>query len=732
MTGNQPLSPERPIGDPEDDRLGRAEFAARLARMLVDPDTRAASGIVVGVTGSWGSGKSSLLNLLARAITGRWPDAVVVRFDPWLVSGRDDLVRSFLKDLHASLTAATGGVVTEKRTAIARSVLEYGKRLVPAAGLVLPQPVAEGAKAALDLAEKLIEAQEKTLEGPSLAELRAKLAGQLAEVGFPIVVLIDELDRVEDAEVRTVAQLVRAVADFPRVSYLLTYDRGRVEEALGGGRTKQARLRGRSYLEKIVQFEIPLPVVVPERLETLLVAEWQRIVPAQEMDAPEDTLVSILVPRVIGTVREQKRVMSAFHAAIGLLRREVNPADLLAFTALRIRSPEVVASLQSNLGTVLGDRLQLNGEILLDEMLEPERSRRADWRKMVEAASQDGLVRELQEFIFDTKRRVGDDGLRYPIPLLKVLHSGNLEGHWRPDEIVDLLEREDATWRREAIISAAAAGRLAELLWAILAFGWRSRRFSSDPHAFPDLLRDLAEADIWPPGQAQHCNRLLAKFMLADMERDLPYSGPDYWAEIIEQQWIGSGRLVLASHVLELTAFLANEVAEADSRYYFRNGSQIEERRVEALNADHLDMLLDRLAAACRDRSTAGELFSLADPTPLRVLRWTDPPRWDGSFEAAASCLLEENEGLDRLVSLFHGTEPPREVVQRVGLADIVPDVDRAFRRLQDRARHPAFASQPEMLQKAYERAWNQLSGRLSFNRSLSRDRDDPEASANP
>lgn len=148
--------------------------------------------------------------------------------------------------------------------------------------------------------------------------------------------------------------------------------------------------------------------------------------------------------------------------------------------------------------------------------------------------------------------------------------------------------------------------------------------------------------------------------------------------------------------------------------------------------ASHLGTLLDRLAAACRDRLAAGELFSLADPTPLRVLRWMGPPRWDGSFEAATSRLLEENEGLDRLVSLFHGTEPPREVVQRVGLADIVPDVDRAFRRLQDRGRNPAFASQPEMLQKAYERAWDQLNGRLRFNRSLSRDRDNPEASANP
>ncbi|WP_439410039.1 P-loop NTPase fold protein [Bradyrhizobium sp. DASA03076] len=65
----------------------------------------------------------------------------------------------------------------------------------------------------------------------SLTGLKSRLMKELAAVDVPIVVLIDELDRVEDDEIRTVAQLVRSVADFPGISYVLAYDSKRVIQA---------------------------------------------------------------------------------------------------------------------------------------------------------------------------------------------------------------------------------------------------------------------------------------------------------------------------------------------------------------------------------------------------------------------------------------------------------------------------------------------------------------------
>src|SRR5436309_4284924 len=78
-----PTRPERPIESSADDRLERSLFIERLASALVNPVTGRSTGIVVGITGPWGSGKSSILNLLREWIKARYEDALVVQFDPW-------------------------------------------------------------------------------------------------------------------------------------------------------------------------------------------------------------------------------------------------------------------------------------------------------------------------------------------------------------------------------------------------------------------------------------------------------------------------------------------------------------------------------------------------------------------------------------------------------------------------------------------------------------------------
>ncbi|MBK6702972.1 MAG: hypothetical protein IPG56_03760 [Caulobacteraceae bacterium] len=88
--------PERPIRGSSEDALDRGRFVSRLVDALINRAGQS-TGVVVGLTGQWGSGKSSILNLLDESIRERHRNSYVVRFDPWLVSGRDDLILDFLK-----------------------------------------------------------------------------------------------------------------------------------------------------------------------------------------------------------------------------------------------------------------------------------------------------------------------------------------------------------------------------------------------------------------------------------------------------------------------------------------------------------------------------------------------------------------------------------------------------------------------------------------------------------
>src|SRR5690606_21576351 len=84
----------------------------------------------------------------------------------------------------------------------------------------------------------------------------AKVTKALSNIPKPIVVVLDDIDRLTTAEIRDVFKLVRLTANFPNIIYLLAFDRARVEQALG-----EHGIPGRDYLEKILQIGIDLPAV---------------------------------------------------------------------------------------------------------------------------------------------------------------------------------------------------------------------------------------------------------------------------------------------------------------------------------------------------------------------------------------------------------------------------------------------------------------------------------------
>ena len=297
---------ERPIETKSDDSLNRGEFISRLGASLVAPGG-ISTGIVIGLTGSWGSGKSSLLNLLREHLILQYPEILIVNFDPWLVSGRDDLITQFLAQVIGTINSEPR--LRDKLKGISRTLAKYGSQLSPIANMVKP-----GIGTLLKSGFAVIE---QALSGSKdLFQLRKDLEAELDKVGVPIVVMIDELDRVEDQEVRSVAQLVRAVADFRSISYILAFDAERVTDALGGVGDKTERAeRGKAYLEKIVQLQIPVPVTLEEEILKLIESSLLPIL--AELGVPKDALTSeryrevasALTNGVISTPRDVKRLI---------------------------------------------------------------------------------------------------------------------------------------------------------------------------------------------------------------------------------------------------------------------------------------------------------------------------------------------------------------------------------------------------------------------------------------
>src|SRR5689334_12469412 len=93
------LQSDEPITRRTEDRLDRARLAEAIAdQVLHSPPGQ---GFVIAIDGAWGSGKTSVLNMIEEVVDLQ--EIVVLRFNPWLFSGTEELVLRFLHELGTQL-----------------------------------------------------------------------------------------------------------------------------------------------------------------------------------------------------------------------------------------------------------------------------------------------------------------------------------------------------------------------------------------------------------------------------------------------------------------------------------------------------------------------------------------------------------------------------------------------------------------------------------------------------
>ncbi|MBB2674523.1 UNVERIFIED_ORG: putative KAP-like P-loop ATPase [Rhizobium esperanzae] len=277
MAGDQSHSVrgDRALNSGDEDKLGFREVAKRISRSLVDRASE--DGLVIGIEGAWGSGKSSLLFLIGDELRKLPMDQepTVINFRPWLIGNRDALITSLFGELAKQLdqVALNAGDATRISVAKAKEAGEALRKFMnglgkagsaievagDASGFAPVKWIGKGLKA-------IGEVVGKRSASPQLSSLKDKLAKSLRELGHRFIITIDDVDRLEPNEVIEILRLVRSVVDLPNVIYLLCYD----SDILTHSIEKAADVKnGKSYLEKIVQ----LTVMVP-RPEPLQLRQW--------------------------------------------------------------------------------------------------------------------------------------------------------------------------------------------------------------------------------------------------------------------------------------------------------------------------------------------------------------------------------------------------------------------------------------------------------------------------
>lgn len=331
------FSADRPIPGRKEDRFQRAGFAdALVTQVLALPKS---DSFVLGLIGPWGSGKTSILSMVEEAVATK-DDVVVLKFNPWLFSGTEQLAAHFFQELAAQLHE-----LSDKKLQQAGDLLVgYSEALSPLSALPFIGKWAERLAGGAKFLGGIFRRKGGALPA-SVTSQRREIAKLLAVHGKRLLVVIDDIDRLPKADIRELFKLVRLTADFPNTTYLLAFDRPRVEDALG-----ETEGEGRAYLEKILQVTFDVPVIRQPDLAVFLLKEIERAVGDREhgpFDAAEWTNIFALAIRpLFRTPRDVRRFTNGIPVALSVIGDEIAVADVLAIEAIRCMLPDVWAQIQ--------------------------------------------------------------------------------------------------------------------------------------------------------------------------------------------------------------------------------------------------------------------------------------------------------------------------------------------------------------------------------------------------
>jgi predicted KAP-like P-loop ATPase len=245
-----------PIESPEQDTLDRGRLAQALATSLRGYGS--AQNLVVGLYGPWGSGKTSLLNMAAGAIAepkdGSEP--IITRFNPWNFTDQDQLTSEFFDALSNAIDRPDlGSQYTEASTLIQK----FGRRLQPLSAIPHLGTLIDVALRGSEVVSLGLQREGDKLRDLEVA--KADISKALLDLERRTIVIIDDIDRLTNEEIRRLFQLVKSTADFSNVIYLLAFDKAIVTKALSGVQGGDDATYGESYLEKIVNVPIDIPKI---------------------------------------------------------------------------------------------------------------------------------------------------------------------------------------------------------------------------------------------------------------------------------------------------------------------------------------------------------------------------------------------------------------------------------------------------------------------------------------
>lgn len=343
---------DAPILTPEDDHFGIDQFALSLAQSFKKIESPI--GVTIAINGTWGSGKSSAVNLIRYHLKDAVEDGnlELIDFKCWWFRGEEALTLAFLQTLNASLQKSLGQKVKELIPSLGKMLLQAGPVIGPALNLATAGIGGTLTAGSMDFVKRFFP------EGESIEKIFEQLSKTLDEQSKKFLVIIDDIDRLSASEALLIFRLIKSVGRLPNVMYLLAFERKLAEKAIAEIYPSED---GPHFLEKIIQASFELPLPPRDDLNTAAMSQIETIC-GPSLFRDKDQLRHFMnmfynaVSPYLNTPRDLIRLSNAITMSWPAVEGEVDIGDYVALETMQLFEPSLYNDIRTNKERVCGVR----------------------------------------------------------------------------------------------------------------------------------------------------------------------------------------------------------------------------------------------------------------------------------------------------------------------------------------------------------------------------------------
>ncbi len=313
---------------------------------------------VFGIEGEWGSGKTSLLNLVKEQLSDKKPEPIIVNFDPWMVKSIDQITNYFFSNFQKVVMNHYRLIAREKsETTTWKSSKEFfqTKRKLKAIKRAFKNYrfIFDSISLGKNLSLKLSKVVDDFCD--CAEHLKKKINDVLKSDVEPIIVFVDNLDRLNKEELNVVLRLLKTACDFKNTYFVVAYDKKHICKMLHG----QNENYGKDFLDKIIQVEIPIKEIKSSEEVDKLYDKFISITPESIEDKSKvfnNYLRGISFECIrIKTPRELKRMLNKLIIDYYAVKSGVNKHDFFLITMMKHVDSDWFDFLKNNIEKLLSD-----------------------------------------------------------------------------------------------------------------------------------------------------------------------------------------------------------------------------------------------------------------------------------------------------------------------------------------------------------------------------------------